>query len=505
MVECGACDQKFKVEDSALVRQKKHYPGEKSESNAQIFAKSPDANPKKHQDVAFQTANYQNVSADHIQPPKPLKTLMIAIGAIAILFFIALFLLGGREGGMLKGLDNSKRLILASFIALAGSALILAGSRKKSKGLLASFILGGSLIAMPFLFPEVIDDTIAEQPNEIITVESKIEDENSYSVRLEKYKNGIGFGKIEASRIQLADPSALKAIVLRDSKIQDIDPILSYLENATEISSSPVTYTFGRELEGRPVTLITFISDTPLERVFDLTKKFGVPQEMNDIRTALKVIEVIVDRTTLLGQPSALTNDPNHRQYFDANYLELRSIDRNKQLNAAKRLETSADKGRQSDIATALANLINTRDHELSRQAISTLNQWTIPEYKTDQRVIDYAKKIAGTENMSRAVMNYLTDRDVPGSEEILSKQWASPKGHLIWANYLIKANKRGEKALIKALPNVDKNHYRSAITILRKIGTVKSISTINSVLSKANEEDKKYFKAVVDEIKSRQ
>lgn len=510
MVECGACDERFKVEGSALVRQKKHYPGEKSESNAALFAKSPSSPAQPVKDVEFQTANYQNVSASYVQPQQPLKTLMVCVGAVVILLVIILFLIGGREEGILKGLDDTKRMVLAAFIALIGATLIIIGTKNKTKGLLLSLILSGSLIAMPFLFPEVLEAKLANtvtEPPSALSLENSVSkvDDSSFTARLETYKNGIGFEKVEAARIGLEDPNSLKALVLRESKVQDLDTILSYLQYSVGFKAIPVTYTFGREVNGQPVTLITFVTDTPLERVFELTKKFGFPQDMNDIRSSLKVIEVIVDRNTLKGQPTELTSNPSHSHYFDANYLELINIDRSKQLNAARRLESATLKGRQADIASALAALISSNDHELSRQAISTLNQWTRPEYKTNPRVLEYAKEIAGTENMSRAVMDYLTNNNVASSENVLAKQWASPKGYLLWENYLIRANELGEKAVIAALPTVSNTHYKSAASILNSVGTTKCIPHLNSILPKANAEDKKYLKAVIDEIKSRQ
>ncbi|MGJ8656292.1 MAG: hypothetical protein ACSHX6_07565 [Akkermansiaceae bacterium] len=512
MVECGACDEKFKVEGAAIVRQKKHYPGEKSESNAATFAKSPNTTtaPQQEQDVSFQTASYQNVSAEYAQPQKPIKTLMLIIGALVILSFIAIFLLGGREGGILKGLDNTKRLVLAGFIAVAGTGLILAGTRNKVKGLLLSLILGGSLLAMPFVFPEVLESTITTNAFDDTSLSDSKDsdteiDETSFSARLDDYKNSIGFDKVEASRVALDDPDSLKAIVLRDCKIQYLDTILPYLQYTVGFQSPPVTYTFGRELNGQPITLVTFVTDTPLERVFEVTQKFGTPQEMNDVRSALKVIEIVVDTNTLVGQPTERTSDPSNQHYFDSNYLELISIDRSKQLDAAKRLQTATRKGRQSDISRALVDLINTNDHELSRQAITTLHQWTLPEYNTDQAVLEYAREVAGTDEMTRPVMDYLTDLNVAGSEEVFAKQWASPKGYLLWENYLIRAKDRGEQAVISVLPTVSKTHYKSAASILSQVGTAKSIPTINALLPKTNEEDKKYFKAVIDEIKSRQ
>ncbi len=508
MVECGACDDRFKVEGSAIVRQRKHYPGEKSDANAEVYSKSPSSESAKNNEVAFQTANYQNVSADYAQPPKPLKTLMICAGTLFILSFIALFLLGGREEGMLEGLDNTKRFILAGFVALTGSSLIILGSRHKSKGLLLSLILGGSLVAMPFIYPEVLDSKIITESiieSETTDKEKSDSQEEIFNQQLKAYKTNIGFEKVEAARISLDNPNDLKAIVLVNSKGADLDIILPYLQYQLGLQDTPVEYPYGREINGESATLLTFVTDTPIERVFEITKRFGQPQEMNEIRTALKVIEIVVDRSTLQGRSTELTTNPNHPEYFNANHSELRGIDRAKQMDAAKRLETATSKGRQADIATALSELININDHEVSRQAITTLYHWNLPEYNNDQNILDYAKKIAGTAQMHRSVMNYLADIEIPGSEEILAIQWASKKGNLLWENHLIRAKKRGEKAVISTLPSLDETHFRSAANILSKVGTADSITSINNLLPRASEDDKKYLKAAIDEIKSRQ
>lgn len=507
MVECGACDERFKVEGSAIIRQKKHYPGEKSEMNTKIYAKSPNIEDAKNGDVAFQTANYQNVNAEYATPPKPQKTFAICVGALFIILFIIVFLIGGREDGMLKDLDNADRLILACFVAIAGSCLILIGSVNKSKGLFLSLILGGALIAMPFIFPEVIDSKIISKPAPDIVEKTILNTvpESSFNQELVEYSKNIGFEKVEAARASLTDPSALKAIILRNSKVVDLDTILPFLQYNLGLEETPASYPYGRQLDDENVTLVIFETDTPFEIVYNMTKRFGDPQEMNEVRNALQVIEVVVDRETLAGRASSMINDPNHADYFDANHAELRSIDRSKQLNAARRLQSSTNKGRQADIAVALSDLINVNDHEVSRQAISTLYYWNLPEYKTDEKVIAYAKEIVATPLMHRSVMDYLADKDIEGSVAILAEQWASDKGHLIWENHLVRAERRGEKAVLSTLSTLREDHFRSAANILSKVGTRDSIAAINELLPRIKEDDKKYFKAAIDEIKSRQ
>jgi len=75
----------------------------------------------------------------------------------------------------------------------------------------------------------------------------------------------------------------------------------------------------------------------------------------------------------------------------------------------------------------------------------------------------------------------------------------------LLWENYLVRAKKRGETAVISSLPTLNQTHFKSAASILSKVATAESIPAINAMLSRVNENDKKYFKAAIDEIKSRQ
>jgi len=505
MVECGTCEEVFEVTEESLAKKRKVYPGEKSKSPNNTFTK---ATPVTNDVSAnFQTASYNNVNANYVQPLGPTKTLMIASGIIIILIFIIIFLIGGQEDGVLKELDNTKRLILAGFIAFIGSALIIIGFRNKLKGLLTSFLLGGSLAAMPTFFPEVLSTTNLDPsvPLSPTHTTQQLNQANEISVdQLEAYKKGIGYDRIEELRNKALDPNQVKAILLLENKVQYLDSILPYLERVLSLDSTPVTSSYGREIDGKPVTLMTMTTDTSFEELYELTKRFGTPTEMNNIQSTLKIIIVTVDKSTLTPPPEGVTLDPLNPQYFNVNYKELKSIDRTRQMNAAKRLESGEYLGRQADISKLLAELITPKDHELSAQLIATLNNWSRPEYKIDDKVVNYARTVAGTRNMTRSVMDYLIDKKVPNIADILSKQWAS-KGGSLWANYLIEAGEQGEEATIKALPNLGNSHYKSASAILSKIGTSRSIAFINSAISKANEENKKYLKATIDEIKSRQ
>ncbi len=511
-VKCGGCDEMFEVSEASLSKQRKVYPGERTNEPEKTYAKAGSTTPTTNNSstVNFQTASYQHISSKYAQPRKANQPLMIYTGILMLLTFIAIFLSGGKEGGIMDSLDNSRRLVLTGFVVLVGSLLILIGFRRKPKALLPVLILGGILAAMPFIYPGEItgSEEITMEHTEIHTTsetDTNTGEQDNFVEALEEYKAGIGYDRIDYLRGKESDPNRVKAIILHDCKMQYLDTILIYLDRALSLKDQPTTYPNGREINGKPVTLITLVSDTSLEDLYEMTKKFGEPIEMNPTLSSLKVIEVTVDKTSLAPPKEGVVSNPLDPNYFDANLLELQSIDRSRQIEAAKRLESGDHIGRQADIAETLANQITITDHELSAQFITTLLNWTKPEFKTHQKVLDYAQKIAGSTDMSQSVMNYLVKKGIPGSASILAKQWATKQGPLLWQNHIIQAKSYGEEAIIKALPHVPQSHYKSAAAILTKIGTSRSLPAINNAISKANKEDRKYLKAVIDEIKSRQ
>ena len=513
MVECGACDHRFKVEGSAIMRQKrKYYPGEKSALNVNEFNKASDSDDttrKPAAPVKFEPADYsQFPSTNYAAPASPRRTVAIVIGAVLIILIILLFLFGGRADGALQDINDTKRLLLACFIAVLGSSLIMYGSRRKKRGMLLSLLLGGSLVAMPFIFretltPERVSDT------EVLGNDDEVEKPISENDIEKAYADDIGYHEVIRLRKKAVeqdlDPTIVKAIVLKTVG-PHIDTIQFYLKNKLQLDSVPSTYTIGRKLDNRPIILMIFDSEASTEEILSIVKRFGSPEPMNDMRSDLGVIEVGVDHRQFASQDANILTNEEDPNYFMANYIELNSMDRTKQLEAIKRLnKTKTSLGRRSDIATRLASMISENDKKLSTEAIKTLNKWTMPAYDLDGIVFEYAKVLSPKETLDIAVMDYLVDKQVKGCSSILAEQWLRPAGNLRWEDQILRAKSEGELAIIIALPKAPANHVKSAAAILKKIGTAKSIPVLRSTASKLDKENANYLKATIDEIKSRQ
>jgi len=508
-VECGACEHKFVVSDSIIMKKAKHYPGD-NDNDLAVYKKAP--LPSSHSsEVNFETAEYKNVKPEYFQPASPFKVMLIALGVVAIVIILLLFIIGGKKDGLLQSVNDTNRFVLAGFIAITGAGLIIFGFRNKIKGMLLSLGLGGCLVAMPIIFPQVKETGFRDNPSKDADLENNLEKnaenyiDDSLQKKIETYKDQIGFSVIENSRANLKQPDQLKALILRKSKVQFTDVIVNYLTRELELQQTPIIYTSGREINGKPVILMSLISNASHEDVRKATARFGQPQPMNEILTELKAIEVIVYPGVLKGQPIESTNDPDHPDFFNSNYLELKNISRDRRMLAVKALQNITKFRRRADIVRALVKLINPKDPELSSEAIATLNLWTLPEYNTDRLVVDFTKSVVSTKYMTQGIMEYLVDHPTEGGVEILSQQWAKSKNFLLWENCLIRSKAQGEDAVIMALPTLNSTHYKSAANILSKVGTKKSLAHINNLLSKISVDDQKYFKDAIDEIKSRQ
>ena len=511
-VECGACDHRFKVEGAAIIKQnKKYYPGEKSQVNSDSFGKVDSDNksvsPIENNELGFQPAPQYNKKIDpsYAQPPSARRTFATVTGAGIIIFFIVIFILGSRPDGMLQNIDSQKRIILAGFIVLLGSCLIISGSRNKIKGIFLSIMLGGSLATLPFVFkvtksPEVSDGSKLDTSNP----EQKEETRNDIEKKIEQYKINIGFRKVQSARKNANDPSHVKALVVRDIG-SHTDTIANYFKEELALEIPPTDYQGERSLDSRRVTLFVLNTDISTDELIEMTKKFATPAVMDIVRTQLDVVEVLVDEEKLKNRNSKILDDESNPEFFNANFQELFHISRDRKITALQRLEkVKSSLGRRADIADKISMMINVKDVQLSNEAIRTLNKWAIPEYKLDYKVKAYAEALTDKGNLELPVMEYLVEKKIPNISNILANQWLNSNGHLIWDDLIRQAGSQGEAAIIQALPSADSAHLKAASSVLIKIGTRKSLPALNAALVRAEKEDAKYLKATIDEIKSR-
>jgi len=232
---------------------------------------------------------------------------------------------------MLHTIDSSKRIILAGFITILASLLIITGMWSKKKAVLTSLILGGGLLSIPFIFPyqapvsntdNVTDLNVSFSFDEPVSTEQQAE-------KLKKYQQQIGFTKIQSIRQDSGTPNKIKALIVKDMG-PHTDTVLNYLEDKLKLSDRPSNY--NRTVDDLPASLLVFESDISTEELVTIAKRFSIPEEMNDIRTQLDVVEVRLDDRKLEDNSLAILEDENHPEFFTANYEELTNISKERMV-----------------------------------------------------------------------------------------------------------------------------------------------------------------------------
>ena len=163
LVECGSCERRFRVEDDVILRSRKFYPGEaKNDAHLERF---PRAALHTTSPIDFQTANYNPApNPEMVEPPSFQRVLAGVIGAGLLVFVLLLFVLSTGGGGPLASVSTERRLVLAVFISVIGSAFIIYANRRKLLPALAGCGLASlALVAMAIIFPGP-DDAMVHQP-----------------------------------------------------------------------------------------------------------------------------------------------------------------------------------------------------------------------------------------------------------------------------------------------------------------------------------------------------
>lgn len=504
MVECGACDHRFKVSGVAIISKKKrYYPGEKAQSNADNFAKSPVTQAELQENTKNNYA--PKIDAARMESLSPGRKLCIGVGVFIILATIGIFATGGKKGGYLQNVEDEKRLIIAAFITLFGVILILYGSKaRRVKALLFSIIIGGGLMAMPYVFP-----------HKPITVETPDEDpadkkDGPNLISVKEYRENIGFSKVDTMRAEHLKKNGklgdIKAVVLRDISIQDLDIVIQYIKDTLILEDEPADYSGHRSLDQRPITLLVFKAPhIKKQQVINCLKNIGTIDDSHPATKELDLYEVTIDNSIFSEVDPAKLSDPTDRDFYKLNYKELYNIDRDRRIAAVQRIRGVNQLGLKADIISRLNNMISPADIELSNEVILTLTKWTQPEYNSDEHVRSFAMALRHKSDLPPSILNYLIEKKVTGISDFLAAQWASSNGGFLMEKSMISAGKEGELAIIKALPNAKGSHIKSAATILEKIGsTAEAESALSAAIIGADADDQKKLKAAIDAVRSR-
>lgn len=511
-VECGACDHRFSVTEKTTVQErKKFYPGEHDDGGLDHFGRAP---MRECVPVTFQTAEYtQSMNAEEVQPTSPIQIFASIVGIVAMLFFGLFIFLASSEGGIFADVDLLSRFILGGFISMVGCGLLVFGAkgwRGRAIGVAIALIL--ILFFLIWISPvKIIPSThggLREPLNEI----EKEAAESSELNDVEKYLSKIGYAKVE---------DFIKKETNEEKGINGLDHVVAiYVHRLSDIAFNTLEEHLRRRLSLAPnIPIHNYKRNDMKDRLIvisgpklNLEAVARACDEAGDVLPVSKhrLLDLSVNQASFATpKPKEMEKlkNPEHEIFCAANLSELDNIHIDRRKNAVERLAVVPDdmkKRFKSDIAQKLAEIVATEsDEDLIKSAGSALQKWGLGEAAIVKAVGEAViERLEAKQPIPKSVVDYLILVESDQALLVVDLQWA--RNPTRWLDQYEQLGSKGEDRLAFHIKNSPVELRKGAVDILRKVGTEKSIPTLRSAVTGANDGFDISLKRAIESIQSR-
>ncbi|MEO1835750.1 MAG: MJ0042-type zinc finger domain-containing protein [Akkermansiaceae bacterium] len=484
-VECGACEKQFEVSEKAIVPDRERYfPGDIKRPGLDHYGRAPMSGEtgQGQAPVQFATANYnQTASAAEITPSSPQRMVASGLGVLIQIFFIVILVFGSQQNGAFSDMEHDKRIILGGFVAFVGIALIFYGGfHRRKQAALTGVVLAGLVTGLAIFLPvpKVIESS--DLSNELVArplVSAPPEKMTEQEARIE-----MGYDPVEKA-IKIFSAESVVALWAPTMKQRFRYQIQRYLQRKTGVGARPSFYIRG---DGGLIVLEGTELDIP--QIEALIQRFGV---VEDVYSNLRVIRISIDGERLL-EPSAelerKLNDKSHPAFYAHNQAELDHIDIDRVRDAAQRLGGVEPKMFRSEISKRLVELLEEDDDTNYRSTIcNAILVWSQPNDGAEPAVAMVARELLDTKKeVPRSMIKFLLDRKFPEAIALIEILWHEDPS--TWEPLLIDAGSDVERVMASYLKDKNVSVARSALLILRRVGSAASLPALREALAVASE-----------------
>ncbi len=512
-VECGACDHRFPVKSDSIIEERtKFYPGE-SKGNDFLNRLGRDAKaPKQDSTVKAAASSYTHASqVDAIMPSSAGHRIATATGLGLLLFYGLVFLLGAGKDGAFQDVLMVKRLILGGFVSLLGGGLIIFGAKNwRFRSILLSLFLVAGLMTMIKLMP--VHETPSDDGRaDMIVSPSDADDIDAEPLNETEIKARVGFLGMQRKIDAMIDEHGAEGsdyvvgIFIENLKGREYLEIEKYLLKSLYI---PPSEGIGRYTRNNEKDSLLVISGVALD--FDTVVRRCDPR-LGKVTTypGLRLIDLQLS-SDLFTEPSAgllqKLTDSSHPAFFSNNLNELTKLDPTRVNDAIRRL-ANVRSGVQLKHADEILNeLMRILPSEKDPVVLSDLGKALCIWAGNDGACVDFTTKnvtrwIKNDEIVPKSFVNYLIDNEAPDAVAIVDALWKKDPG--LWSPQYIALGAPIEKYVLFHLEESPLNLKKSALLILAKIGTPKSLSALTKVTANGDPEMKILAEQAIAAIKS--
>ncbi|MEK7951911.1 hypothetical protein [Luteolibacter soli] len=497
MVECGTCEHRFRVNDEVVVRAKKFYPGERRAAALDSFSRVPrNAAPSQS---TFQTIQYAPEPVHRtIEPTSPLR-LVLGFSAVLIAVIVILMLIfGGMPGGVLYGASQSKRLMLAVFSAVvSGVLLVAANPRARGRAVLAALLTAGGLISLPFFFTngvtlassgaDIAEDAPAAGTPGKETERPKTAEEESVAA----LKRQVSYEPL--ARALETDPKAV-GLWLRGLREFHRPQVRDYIIRNS--GADPSSHMYPRSNEYLMV-VTGFKGD--IGDLARLCERFGEVHRPSD---ELRIIEVVVKNESFQEGALEKLTDPANPAFYELNKRELESIDLERARKAVNRLAPVEPKLYRKDIVKRMGELIQEGDFAIQFEIGKALPKWSEPGDGMEEVVLGVLEKLPADGEVAEPLVTFLAGRKDMAAVSLLDRLWLQEPNK--WEENYGAFGQPVEDKVLSRLPQTTPVQRMSAVRLLGRVGTAKSVPVLEGAMKDANPEMKVLIQHALESIRGR-
>jgi predicted Zn finger-like uncharacterized protein len=503
-VECGGCEHRFKVVEGVIVRRReKFYPGERQRPGLEVFGT---AGKHAAPPVDFQTANYdQQSSAEDFMPLTPQEMVAAGAGVIVLLLGAVLFFFGAQPSAFLQDVEIPRRALLGFFTVIVGAALLMYGARRRrGAGAVTTVLLGALVLTLAVFMP--VHRTInaagdggigggITSPGEEPIPEKKV-------LTAEEVMELVGYGPVEraVTTFTTSDTDGLErvaALWVPTMEERFKYQIQKYLHRKAKTEERPSFY---RRRKGGLFVLEGI--DIPLEELGRIVERFG---RVEQVYPVIRVVEIAVEGERLLeASPDLMSKltDREHPAFYVRNLQELDHIDIDRVQSAVVRLSDAEPKRFRTEIAARLAQLLSEEvDAEFKGIVTRALMAWSEEGDGIEMNVILVAEDILGSgEEVPRSMLEFMTARSPEAAVPIVTVLWA--RAPSTWEPFVADLGSFAEEFVAMRLGKENRALQQSAVRLLKKIGTTKSLPALEAALPEAGTEFKLMLEDTIAHIR---
>jgi hypothetical protein len=212
---------------------------------------------------------------------------------------------------------------------------------------------------------------------------------------------------------------------------------------------------------------------------------------------------VRVDNEQFVAGSADKLNDREDPAFYDLNQRELQSLDMDRVKSAVERLADSKPIIYRDDISRTLTEIMGRPGIRFHDEIARALIVWSEKPGEAGEAALRVLrKKVASGENVSENLVALVAKEQPDGAIPVINSLWVT--NPVLWDGHYVKFGPAIELGVLARLASENTPLRQSAIKLLERVGTEKSVPALRKLIDSSNVEVRILAERAISKISSR-